>query len=125
MGTRQEPSPWAGLGLVGKPMGGFCVEVRINGLIVIFLELSFTGAGCLIYILFPIPAIRFSHRDTRQHMFCRCLVRQASTRYTNHHLPLSHFFPSSFPLLSYFVKCYYIGCLSSSVPERNRRYRYL
>jgi hypothetical protein len=41
------------------------VEVRINGLIVIFLELSFTGAGCLIYILFPIPAIRFSHRDTR------------------------------------------------------------
>jgi hypothetical protein len=38
--------------------------VRIDGLIVILKVLSSTGAGCLIYILFPIPAIRFSHRDT-------------------------------------------------------------
>jgi hypothetical protein len=45
--------------------GGCDVEVRINGLIVLLLELSFIGAGCLIYILFPIPAIRFSHHDTR------------------------------------------------------------
>jgi hypothetical protein len=40
------------------------VEVRIDALIVILKVLSSTGAGCFIYILFPIPAIRFSHRDT-------------------------------------------------------------
>jgi hypothetical protein len=46
------------------------------------MELSFTGAGCLRYILFPIPAIRFSHRDTRHSHSMATTIKGASDQIT-------------------------------------------